>query len=144
MLIGFLVFFISILDAGQRHSFSMKSVPRFRQDKLVEEFVVSVKATDGNLVAKADGWIGCVNKERVCSLKNIAVVEQYRLQGIGKETMNFIKNYAQRENCTSIKLSSTYISHHFYQKLGFHKDGENSGLIPHTLLLSQFDGGKNN
>lgn len=36
-----------------------------------------------------------------------------------------------------IKLYLAYTAHRFYQKLGFRKDGENSGLVPYTLLLSQ-------
>ena len=87
LLICLLGCFIAV-NASQQSFFatkcmlSMKAVPCFQQGKLVEEFTVSVKTTDGKQVATADGWIGGVNGQRICTFRDITVVEQYRFKGV--------------------------------------------------------------
>ncbi len=84
-------------------------------EKRAQYFTVEAKQ-DETLIGGANGFI----KQDVCLISNIYVDEQCRKQGLGRELIRIIENFAQEKNCTQIDLETfEFQAREFYEKLGF-------------------------
>ena len=57
-------------------------------------------------------------------LEYVCVKKAYQNQGIGKEIMKYIVNFATKEKVSYIELTSNYkreVAHHLYEEFGFEK-----------------------
>jgi predicted GNAT family N-acyltransferase len=74
--------------------------------------------------------------DRVAKLERVAVVSNYRGQGIGKALIQAAIEWLKQQNAAEIKLNAQLPSKHFYQKLGFEQCGEEfeEAGIPHIQM----------
>ncbi|WP_340617546.1 GNAT family N-acetyltransferase [Xenorhabdus entomophaga] len=54
----------------------------------------------------------------------VAVLKDYRGQGIGRDVMKFIEDYGRKNKVTTIGLSSQCHAQPFYESLGYQAQGE--------------------
>ena len=68
---------------------------------------------------------------RLCYVDCFAVDEKCRRQGVGKRLMEYIREFAEENGCTSVQLGAAAFNetaHKFYQAMGF---------TPRTFILEQ-------
>ena len=84
------------------------SITNIEYNKLREKYQIS--------------WI-IINKD-YAYLEYVCVKKDYQNQGIGKEIMKYIVNFATKEKVSYIELTSNYkreVAHHLYEEFGFEK-----------------------
>ena len=68
---------------------------------------------------------------RLCYVDCFAVEENCRRQGVGRRLMEYIREFARENNCTSVQLGVAAFNeaaHRFYQSVGF---------TPRTFIMEQ-------
>ena len=59
------------------------------------------------------------NLNNVCHIEDIVVSKNYRGKGIGKQLIEYCKDYSKKKNCYKIILNCNNTLLNFYEKLGF-------------------------
>ena len=77
-----------------------------------------------------------IPKEKIAKIGRVAVLREFRGQGIGLAMMRFVISEAQRMGFTESVLDSQTYAIPFYQRLGYAAEGEEflDGGIPHYKM----------
>ena len=59
------------------------------------------------------------NLKNVCHIEDIVVSENYRGKGLGKQIIEYCKDYSKQKNCYKIILNCSNTLLNFYEKIGF-------------------------
>ncbi|MEI7474297.1 MAG: GNAT family N-acetyltransferase [bacterium] len=80
-----------------------------------------------------------VNENDSVKVGRVAVIKEYRGQGVGKLLMHRIASYCQKNATKKIKLSSQATAKPFYEKLGYIQTSEEycEAGIPHYMMELQ-------
>lgn len=72
-------------------------------------------------------------------LQRMAVIKEARQKHLGQELMTFAENFCKEQQFTTITLGGQESAIPFYQKLGYHVEGERfmDAGIPHFTLTKQ-------
>ncbi|MEQ1964245.1 GNAT family N-acetyltransferase [Xenorhabdus khoisanae] len=62
--------------------------------------------------------------DNMLKVGRVAVLKDYRGQGIGRDVMKFIEDYGRKNKVTTIGLSSQCHARPFYESLGYQAQGE--------------------
>ena len=108
-----------------------KMIDSFNQIKDNPNYVILCAKTDGKIVGSILGVV-CFELFGQCKpfmvLEDIAVLKDYRRQGIAKQLMQKIENFAKTIDCTMILFVSSdhrIGAHKLYESLGYGLDKVN-------------------
>ncbi|HZJ84559.1 MAG TPA: GNAT family N-acetyltransferase [Syntrophomonadaceae bacterium] len=77
------------------------------------------------------------HEEGVARVRNVAIYEEYRGQGLGRYLMDFIEDIARKKGYTKVYLMGRTIVEEFYHKLGYKTISKayNYRSIPHLDMI---------
>jgi len=88
----------------------------------------------------AIGWPRIRFLESKAKLERIAVLKEFRNQGIGGEILNFMISFCLKKGIKNIVLHAQYYAKNFYKKFGFKEYGEifqDAGIDHVEMILIQ-------
>ncbi len=103
-------------EINSLNDFLLSSSHRIYISKCNDEIVGFAKIS--SRICEGSGW----NKRKYCFIYSIGVSKDHHKQGIGKELINAIKNFAKNNKCTQIELNVYEFNKNaisFYEHLGF-------------------------
>ncbi len=93
-----------------------------QSDKLSENCQIFVLEEDKTIKGCAAIKIFQDNDSKKCIVETIAVDDNYRRHGVGKRIFDFLKSYADEQNCNSVELDVKYDNYDavdFFAIIGF-------------------------
>lgn len=98
------------------------------------------------LVRDGQNAIGCGRLHKNGKVSRMAVLEEYRQEGIGAQLLEFIHSYAKENSIVELNLTAQTTAQAFYSRAGYQVDGELFKVagIPHIpMRLSLSDNNPN-
>lgn len=102
-----------------------------------ESSYFTLVAFENDVVVGTCQWF--VHREKTIKVRQVAVSDNCRGQGIGRKMNDFIENWCKSSDIERIELHARKVAFGFYEKLGFKSVGEvfQEVGIPHKLMIKE-------